>query len=125
MANTPLMQAVAAENIELVQLLLSSNITVGINDHYECAEITPLIFAISKGNIDLIKLLLENGAKESINSPVKVYVSETLPSDCVVKTPLQYAIDLGNLDIVKLLIENGATEGEVQKKETKEKESKA
>lgn len=111
MSNSPLMQAVATENLELVQLLLSSHMTQGINDKYEMPEITPLMLAISKGNIDLIKSLLENGAKEAINDPLRVCTADGLPADCAVKTPLQHAIDLGNLEIVTLLLENGATDG--------------
>jgi ankyrin repeat protein len=107
MANTPLMQAVATENLELLQVLLESNIKTGINDCFNYAEITPLILAIEKQNIDLIKMLLENGAKEAINTSVKV-LDASVPPACIIKTPLQCAIDAGNLDIVKLLIENGA-----------------
>jgi ankyrin repeat protein len=111
MANTPLMQAVASENLDLLKVLLESNITTGINDFFDSAEITPLILAIEKQNIDLIKMLLENGAKEAINVPVKV-LSTSVPPVCVVKTPLQYAVDVGNLDVVKLLIENGAVDSD-------------
>lgn len=111
MANSPLMQAVASENLELVTVLLESGITQGITDVYEAPELTPLMLAIGKGNADLIQMLLDHGAKEAINTPLRVAATESaLPGDCVVKTPLQYAMDLGNLDIVKLLIASGATD---------------
>lgn len=110
MSNTPLMQAVASENLELVQILLESDIKAGINDFYDSAEITPLILAIEKQNLDLIKILLENGAKDALNSPVKVLDATVTPSVCVIKTPLKCAIDSGNLEIIKLLIENGASD---------------
>ncbi|MDR3285572.1 MAG: ankyrin repeat domain-containing protein [Holosporales bacterium] len=108
MANTPLMQAVVAENLDLVKILLESGNKAGINDSYDYAKLTPLIIAIEKQNLDLIKLLLENGAKEAINTPVKV-LDPTGGS--IEKTFLKCAIDTGNLDIIKLLIENGANDG--------------
>jgi ankyrin repeat protein len=108
MANTTLMQAIASENVELVQILLAAEIKDGINDVYETPEITPLILAISKQNIDLIKLLLAKGAAEKINDPVKSLNDAVSPPVFAKKTPLQWAIETGNLDIVKILVENGA-----------------
>lgn len=116
MSNTPLMQAVASENLELVQILLESGITTGMNDIYEQAEITPLVFAIEKQNLDLIKLLLENGAQETVNNPVKVLGTTSTPPVCVMKRPLQCAIETGNLEIVKLLIAYGASDGTAETK---------
>ncbi|MDR0631270.1 MAG: ankyrin repeat domain-containing protein [Holosporales bacterium] len=111
MSNTPLMQAVASENLELLKVLLESKITTGINAFFDAAEITPLVLAIQKQNVDLIKMLLDGGAKDAINVPVKV-LDASVPPVCVVKTPLQCAIDAGNLDVVKLLLENGAVDSE-------------
>lgn len=131
MHDTPLMQAVAAENLDLVQILLESGIATGMNDVYEHAEITPLVLAIEKQNLDLIKLLLENGAQEAVNNPVKVLDTNVTPNVCVMKRPLQCAIETGNLEIVKLLIEHGASDGTAEvkpkpkKKASKEEETPA
>lgn len=115
------MQAVANENLELVQVLLESGIVTGINDVYEQPEMTPLALAIEKQNMDLIKLLLENGAQESLNNPLKVRDANTL--NCVMKRPLQYAIETGNLEIVKLLIEYGASDGTAEVKSKSQKKA--
>lgn len=111
MSDTPLMQAVAAENLELVQVLLESGITTGINDVYEHAEPTPLILAIEKQNLELIKVLLAHGAQEALNTPVKVLDASATPPAYVMKRPLQCAIETGNLEIVRLLIDHGASDG--------------
>jgi ankyrin repeat protein len=108
MSDTPLMQAIASENIDLVRILIESGLTNGINETYEREEINPLCLAVMKKNIDLIKILLENGAKDAINTSVKVLDAPT--STFVAKTPLSLAIEGGDPEIIKLVIENGATD---------------
>jgi len=84
--------AVMIENIEIIKLLLSSDI-IDVNCR-SMEEITPLNLATALQNIEIIKLLVEKNAC-AITTPTKTM------------SPIFMAITLQNIDIITLFIEKG------------------
>lgn len=96
--NTPLLEAVAANDEALVIALLSGDIEASIN-YPNLKGITPLFAAVDSGNPRIVELLLKHGAAASVNMLDKRKMS-----------PLHSAATLKDGSIVALLLEYGAKE---------------
>jgi len=90
--DTPLMDAIFNDDIELVKLLLSHGAKV---NHVDKAGLTPLIVASQRGNPAMVKLLLKK--KANVNH-----------KDQHDRTALYNAVGYGHENIVKLLLDAGA-----------------
>ena len=99
--STPLYEAIFANNLEIVKLLVNNN--AKLNEHCKADDsiistysddeiITPLSKAIYLNQVDIVKFLLENGAK----------IDDTL-----IHFPLTKAIILEKYELLNVLLENG------------------
>jgi ankyrin repeat protein len=96
-ANNPLIQAISADNLDFVKLLIGK----GADVNFVLADkSTALIAAIRTGNISIIEWLLIN--KANIDT-----------KDGFGESPMSYAIDAGRQDIVKLLLKYGANQEKI------------
>jgi ankyrin repeat protein len=95
--NNPLMQAILAQNLNFVKILVAKGSDVNIVLADKC---TPLIAAVWSGNIPLIDYLLIN--KANIDT-----------KDGSGRSPMSYAIDRGRQDIVALLLKYGANQEKI------------
>lgn len=64
----PLHEAVAAENVEMVSMLLKAGANVNAVSGFSSFKEPALTEAIEKENIEIVKLLLDAGAKTYIGS---------------------------------------------------------
>lgn len=92
---TALFNAVYANNLEVIQLLISAGSEVEIQDNI---GLTPLMIACRFGGISVVRRLLENGGNGDTQ----------MESDERVMCPLSLAIEHGNYNIARLVIEHGA-----------------
>jgi ankyrin repeat protein len=122
--NSPLHYAVLVNNINIVKLLLHSQL-ITINIKNKRLE-TPLFVALNKGYIEIFKLLLEKGADFSITNNFgrtlfyhSVINNQTKLLDILMKlggnpfkpdsrgwTPVHFAAQLGNVQILQMLASN-------------------
>ena len=86
-ANTPLDAAVAANHLEIVQVLLTAHASVNVRS---AGGYSPLHKAAQNGNWDLVKLLLDHKA-------------DPQATDDAGKTPLDYAVEKGHASVAELL----------------------
>jgi len=122
---SPLVLAVMAGRVHVVEILLSCNVAV---DSREPSDLNPLCLAAKGGHVVITKLLLERGAKIIANAEgltpqalaardghleVLRLVADA-GADLNVKekgslwTPLFFAAEAGHADCVQLLLERGA-----------------
>lgn len=92
--NTPLLDAILANDENLIIELLKGNITESIN-YPNKARITPLFAAVNGGNPRLVELLLIHGAKASVNKPDKrnmtpLHIAATLEDSTILEMLLKY-----------------------------------
>lgn len=92
LGRTPLMIAVATNNLKLIPELLRGGADINLKDKQSNSA---LFYAARNGNLDAVKLLLENGA--SINSANRAGI-----------TPLYISIHRLHPNVAQYLIERGA-----------------
>ncbi|HMT08778.1 MAG TPA: ankyrin repeat domain-containing protein [Pyrinomonadaceae bacterium] len=127
---SPLFDAVADNNVELVKKLLIAGAKINENDD-NYSDITPIFLAVENGNVEITKLLLQYGAKvnaknDSGRTPLMFIDDDATPelirtlflagakinvSSKDGETPLIAAASYENADAVKTLIELGADLG--------------
>lgn len=94
---TPLAQAVYAQNLEMVKLLLEAGASVDLSTGSGSLEgLTLLIRASGSGSIEMVELLLEAGA--DVDAFAENHMS-----------PLAGASKGGRLAVIKVLVRKGAT----------------
>ena len=96
-----LFNAVYANNLEVIQLLITAGSQVDIQDYM---GLTPLMIACRFGGVSIVKSLLENGGN----------VDTIIELDNRVMCPLSLAIEHGNYNIARFLIENYGARIDVQ-----------
>ena len=93
-AGTPLIEAVRAENKQIVEMLLEGKVQID-EQHYVLGNITALHIAAKKKSVEMIKLLLASGAD------INVVKNKNI-------TPLMDSIMDKNEEITLLLLKHGA-----------------
>lgn len=91
---TPLFDAVADNNYELVKKLLNSGEKANANDN-NYSDITPIFLAVENGNVEIVQLLLQFGAKVNIKNDSG-------------RTPLMYIDDDATAELIRTLFQAGA-----------------
>ncbi len=97
LAESPLHQAVATGNIEIVKLVLDHGGQELFLNTYDDLSCTPLMVAVREHFIPIIKLLLEYGA--DVNRHNEAMIGDTA---------LAQAVDDGQVEIVQLLLAHRA-----------------
>ncbi|KAI5865617.1 ankyrin [Durotheca rogersii] len=96
-SETPLLAAIGARKLDLVQLLIEHGADVNRELRYTVRK-TPLQAAAELGCLNIVELLLQCGAK-----------ADAEPAEFHGGTALQFAAKGGNCNIAMLLLENGAS----------------
>jgi ankyrin repeat protein len=92
-----LCEAVKAENIDVVRLLIELGAEVNDEDRIMYDNEIPLSIACYRGKFEIARLLIDAGA-----------TIDTVREDPEYFNPLMCAVCSGNLDLVKLLVDRGA-----------------
>jgi ankyrin repeat protein len=87
---TPLIEAIQVQNIEVVKLLLHHGADVNSSNEY---SVTPLIVASGLGYGELVKVLIQHGAHLNLGSETD-------------ETALHFACGWGKINTVKILIDH-------------------
>ena len=124
MGLTPMMLAIAKENIDLVEALIAAGVDV---NELDGAGMTALVFAANKNNVRIVQLLRRAGARIEIvnnnlsglmmaarNSSLElIQVMNPTPAEINIPaedgwTAIYFAINRKEADIVKYLLDHGA-----------------
>lgn len=132
--SSPLMTAISAKNIQVVEELLKRGAKMRLNENdalitacdssVEMVKLliekygarvnsflknaTPLSVACSKGNLEIVKCLLEHGADVNFESEEGRVYNRRMRFENTKRNPLIEACTYGNLDIAYLLINHGS-----------------
>ena len=96
-SRTLLQEAISAENIEAIKLLLENG--VDVNYRVSNEDLTPLMYAINSGNKEVVSLLLKNGADttQTMKAPDYLQMGKKEANAC------DFAKKLENQEMVVLL----------------------
>jgi ankyrin repeat protein len=106
--NTPLIEAVAYNRLEIAEYLLTNQVSPADIERKNNAGDTPLHWAAAKGHLDMAKLLLANdpGIKASKNKDLPPLLLEAINKEG--QTPLHLAAREGHTEMVQLLLDRKA-----------------
>lgn len=124
MGLTPMMLAIAKENIDLVEALIAAQVDV---NELDGAGMTALVFAANKNNVRIVQLLRRAGARiEVVNNNLSglmmaarnsslelIQVMKPTPPEINIPaedgwTAIYFAINRQDLDILRYLLDHGA-----------------